>query len=589
MGNPSKSAQLKFTLDSKSIDAPVEWQDISIEATFDDQAIQPNITSSEFTFVNAEAIQIRDYITNGLNGGVGIFEGIPFNIETFNKDSSKSAFNGFLDLSDNFEDLDSVPKVKAKIMKENGLNSLNTRLSDLTYGYLEEKGVFTNSDYTEIDYQVIRSVNPLEIIISGITIYIMIKELQEIIKNIGKNIAIAAGDTSGGVFGPIGAAIFLALSIAIDVIYAALIIIAVIELVRQLINLLFPPVRQHKTLFWRTALSKVADYLGYTFVSPINELDFIYYLPSNPNLDLEDEKTGLFKKFRGTSKGIPNSQDYGYNCSEMFSLAQKAFNAKFVIVGNELHLRSDNDPFWIKTSTYEMPDVLIEGKKYNTNEFVGDKIITFDWDIKDTWTTDNYTGTAYEIKTDAIKVNNPRAVTLKGQDTITLPVCLGTRKEKTTAIEKVILRLARKADGVVDAYLSKSTLATLVKERTGMLKVSDNNHSKPKLLYIIGDRMPSNHRDLWSAKVLWDQYHIHNSFVDNNYVGQKVIYEDKEIPFGFEDFLKLIDNSYFRNFKGEVSKATKLDWNIASDRATISFWTRKPYTNNLIETKIEPS
>ena len=220
MSSLSKSAILKFTINGITVDAPIEWEDISINSTFED-GVQPSITTSEFKFVNEGADQIRQYILDG-----NIFEGMPILIQAYNKDTSISVFKGFLDLSDNFEDVLSTPEVRAKIRKDNGLDTLNDQLSDLTYGHLEQIGVFKQSDYINVDYKVVKPVQPLELLITGVTIYLLAKELAEAIKDIGNTIATGAGDFSGGLLGPVGAAIFFALAIAIQVIYAALILVA---------------------------------------------------------------------------------------------------------------------------------------------------------------------------------------------------------------------------------------------------------------------------------------------------------------------------------------------------------------------------
>ena len=46
----SKSANLSFELDGSKVEAPIEWQDIAILATFDNENVQGNITTDQFTF-----------------------------------------------------------------------------------------------------------------------------------------------------------------------------------------------------------------------------------------------------------------------------------------------------------------------------------------------------------------------------------------------------------------------------------------------------------------------------------------------------------------------------------------------------------
>ena len=59
------------------------------------------------------------------------------------------------------------------------------------------------------------------------------------------------------------------------------------------------------------------------------------------------------------------------------------------------------------------------------------------------------------------------------------------------------------------------------------------------------------------------------------------------IPFGFTDFLSLIDNSYFYDIDGNTSQVTKIQWNVSNDYAIVDFKVQKLFTKNLQETFIE--
>ena len=94
----SKNARLRFTLNNSVVDAPIEWQDISIQADFENGGVQPTIDIDAFTFVNQEAQTIRDWISAGR-----IFEGIPFNIDTYNVNSSSNSFKGYINCTNGIE------------------------------------------------------------------------------------------------------------------------------------------------------------------------------------------------------------------------------------------------------------------------------------------------------------------------------------------------------------------------------------------------------------------------------------------------------------------------------------------------------
>jgi len=73
----------KFTLNGVQSNAPIEWNTIESLSTFDKEAVQANISLSKFTFANAEATAIKNYILAGMTGGVGIFEGMPMQLQVF--------------------------------------------------------------------------------------------------------------------------------------------------------------------------------------------------------------------------------------------------------------------------------------------------------------------------------------------------------------------------------------------------------------------------------------------------------------------------------------------------------------------------
>jgi hypothetical protein len=68
---------------------------------------------------------------------------------------------------------------------------------------------------------------------------------------------------------------------------------------------------------------------------------------------------------------------------------------------------------------------------------------------------------------------------------------------------------------------------------------------------------------------------------------QWIIHEGVKIPFGFADFLTLIDNSYFYNINGNTAQVTKIQWNVSHDYAIVDYRVQQVYTTNLEETFIE--
>lgn len=571
-----------FEINGLTVNPPVEWADIEIEASFDNDNIQPNITIDTFRFVNKEATILKDWINNGFPG---IFEGIPFKIKGFNNTNNLSVFDGFINLSDDVSLLEDG-SVNAKVIKKDGLNNLQDRLDALTFGFLEDIGIINSSNYTTIDYVVEKKINAVELIISNVVLFLMIKELAESIERVATDIATGIALTSIPLGGAIGAVVWFAAKALINLAYAIVLLAAVINLANKLFQLLLPPVRQHKVMKLRTAMERVCIALGYNFVSPITELDDVYFLPSNPRQDNVSLLDGLITTYKGTQSGIPNQIDFGYGCGEFFQVMRELFNGKYAIVGNDLHLRSLNDPYWVKTSTYQLPDVLIEEQKYNTNELNARWSLDFKIDLRDDWTIDNYVGSSLERVTDAITVNNLKAKYLKGIEEIQIPYALGNRKDQLNAVENTLKVVAGLIDSVTGAFGSGTNFVSTMNNKVGMLKVSDNSHSIPKLLFLKGGKIPVNDRVSFSAPKMYQKYWNESSWVTNANKRQRKVYNNVRIPFGLNDFVKLIDNNYITDSNGNLGRVLNISWNLFSDYATITYYTEFKYAPNLKETFI---
>ncbi len=584
MSNLSKNTEQKYLLDNVQYNAPVGWEDTTVEADYVNDNTQPSLTVSDFEF----PLEARDSIFDWFHDGAKCFEGMPFELILYNNQSQQVSFKAFLDFYSNYEELINDGIINVNTLKEDSVDDLYSKLESLTYGYLESIGAVGSGNYVTAKYVVEKKFNLFEIIMASVMLYLMVKELAESIQNTANVIAEVAGLSLfvGTGSTALGAALLAILKALIIIAYTAALLIAVINLSKSLFEALVPPVKKHKTILLKEALTVVATHLGYSLVAPDSVLNEVYYLPSNPRLD--DKKSNGFINFtNGTPTGIPNIQDYGYNCADMFNLAKTLIKGKIAVINNTIHLRTLNDPFWIQQSTWQLPDVLIESKKYNLSDLKSTKVYQFRVDQRDEWTIDNYEGTAYEVKTDVATYSNKKAVLLKGSEEVNFNVALGNRKDKLNAIENLLKELASVVDGVTSAFGGGTNFAGAINAAKGVLRQSENWHSVPKLLPLKGAKLPGNHRALFSAKTLYNSYLNYDSFIENGYRRQRAVYESVEIPFGIEDFKKLTSNSYFL-FNGNTAKITNFTWTTGKDRANISFWVEEVYTTNLKETFIEP-
>ena len=562
--------KIKFDLNGSSVLPPKDWNGISLNASFESDQTQADISSQEFSFVGDARTEILNHIDQGY-----IFEGLPFSMQVKKAELSYLAFKGFLNLQESFVNLTGEDTVTAKIQKLSGLNTIGEKLSGVSFGYLDSIGL-VNSE--SVEYVVEKRTEAIKIIVSSLMIFLMIKELSETRKRISDNITdLTTIITGGGLTGSIGGAVLIAGRILIDLAYSAVMIVAIINMASDLLNSFISPVRKYKICSWFELMRSASEYLGYEFSSSISELKNVYCLPSKP---AEGKITS----------GVPRSSDSGYNCGEFFSIMAVAFAGKIAVIDNTIHFENIDSDFFIKRSTFKMPDVFIEKKRKNAEELAGTRLISFSTDPVDEWTIQNIKGTYFEIKTDLDNYRNGEEyLTIKNVDDRLIPYALGNRKDKLSDLEKILKELAQIVDQVIKTFGGSSNLAGKIQNRVGMLKLGTDSHTVARALYLEGGKVPANHRELFSAKALYENYVKAESFVLSKNGGQKEVFEGVRVLFGFESFLQLVENSYFVTSNGESGKVISVKWVIDEDHATISYWIKdKNKSNRLIERYIEP-
>lgn len=562
----------EFEYDGKIIKEPINWADMSLNITFDENP-QAAIDLDVLEFVDEPAIQMQTDLLGGLDGTTnGYFEGRSLKIRATDGTNSMDAFDGFINWKES--QINSPISVSAKIQKVASIDSLKERAEANTFGYLEDIGLIGTSDYVQLPFINEKIDIGVDLLVVSITLFVLTKELQASITRIERFALEAIAIVWGGGLGGTAASAWITwIKLTLEAAYMAFLIIKLIALIKDLIELLYPKKRYLACTLYRTLLEKAAQHLGYTFKSDLLELDYVYYVPSMPYLE------------SNVSSGIPRVNDYGYNISDFFQLCADTFYAKFGIVDNELHLRTDSDPFWIKTSTFEMrePEPLDEVVNYNVNDIQTSRLIKFQDDLSDEYTIINFTGTNYQTLTKLKNPKNEKFDLVTGAEQISIPLALGNRKNELNLLEKALKGLL----GVSDIFTGRNDSGR-IEDRIGSMIISNPTFSVPKSVYLVGGKLPADHRTKWSAKVLEQNYHNEKSFIQNDFRAQKQLFEQKQIPFGFSDALKVYKNSYFKLKSGNFGKITSLKWEFDKDYAIVDYWVRKKYdTDSLKEIFIE--
>jgi len=559
---------VQYRLGGNLIDNPTERQDTSIQVQFD-EGTQGSIETSQLTFVNEAYTIIKETIESGL-----ITEGLPLTITIQEGEESTEVFNGYLDFS-TLEDLTgSEPKFLASIVEQDGLTNLSESLEGVTFALLEAKGFITSSDYQEVKYLIEKQVALLEQAFLALSVFLMIKEIAEASFRLSQQIAIISAIVTTPISGQVGALIYAVASALFEIAYIFIMGAALLDLIQQFIENLISFEREFQGIKYKTALEKIFSYLGYTFVSPIPEIDTYVYLPS---------------KAEGRSdKGIPFDSDFGFVANEFVSMVLDMFRAEIFVVNNEVQLRTKKDPFFQSQSTFQLPDVLEQPFSLNINEIKESRFISFQDDISDAYTVSNWKGTSFVVTTLPITQNIPKNNLIKGLEETRFPVALGNRKEELSILEEALNTFFEAANFALSA-LGASNITNTIQARKGMLIISQPFFNVPKVLNMQGNRLAQNSREGLSARYLWENYLNYDSFIEDNFKRQRKVFEGIEIPFSYSDYKKVKENSYFITPNGKRGKFTSLEWIIEADRAEASFWVEDVYTRNLQEETTEVS
>lgn len=289
----------RYLLNGQEVNASNEWEDVTIRADYSGDSIQPQLTIEDFRF----SLEAREAILKWIREG-NIFEGMPISITLFNNQPQEATFESLLDFRENNQNFLDDGVIEAGLIKLDGLDWFFNQIETVSYGYLEEIGVFTQADYKEIDYIVQPPFQPIEIILCSISIYILQKELAKAVEELQKALLQETTALAQATFGSaVAAALGKIGNIIIRAAYIGVIIIAITSLMNQLFDLLINPKRQHKVIYFRTLLEKVCNYYGFAFDTNVDLFDKLYYLPSNIQTDVIG-RFGSIDLPRGTRSGI---------------------------------------------------------------------------------------------------------------------------------------------------------------------------------------------------------------------------------------------------------------------------------------------
>lgn len=569
---------------------------VEIEMDWLNRKAQAMINLSSLEFEGSDGTYIRQRFLSGLNGGVGVFEGMPYSIQVGSPSDYKE-FPLYLDFTKNPTFFGNCG-INVALQTKQGSDWLNDIADSVSYRFLESEGFITNADFVDIPYVINFIPDGMQLLILGLSTYSLTKELIEAVKALADRISdltdaatpvvgVSVGAGAGIVTAyDIGNIILAALKLVAQIAYLVAIVVAIVKLVEQIIEELMPPKRFHRGIPIRTLFQKFCDYKGLKFSSSLlDALDVAgakwCYMPPKRQV-----KGSIFAN-RSTQSGVPEVGSVIGTPAGVIREFKKMYNADFKLVDGTLYFeRKDNfrtsSPYIIP-NTFTDQENLQDFNGFNVDEFKANYNIFWNTDVQDQNTLDNVEGLSFQAQITPLNTDNPELTNLTGLEQVALPFALPVRKDKLTAVEEAVKVFATLVDSVTGQLGNPQSLSGKINNRIGVLHLSSHYTSVGKVIVMSGDKLAKDQRAILSATSLYNEYHYINSFVPNNGVhNQYWIYEDQEIPFCYEDFVSLEGNNLVETATGEQAEVSKLVWNVTENTAIISYRVNRLYDKNFV-------
>lgn len=552
--------------------------------------------------------------TKGAPFSIGVSDGVDSFDFNFFMDYTKMVFK-------------SEVETTVGLIKDSSLDEFDKRAEGITQRLLSYKGILTGADFTNVPY-IVRNrktdLEKLQLLQQSFNV------LKSIADEVHKIINIASDIPT---LGAAPALINLTVTIA-----------AIIQLFNQLFDLFeqiqetfFPPIRYHAGLKPKTFIEKaVVNHMGYDAVdfgshpAPVSGIPFDELMNQLVWLGSKNQQKGYpaFLPFQPTflRDGIFSPSDNGYFLASCLDTLTRQFRLRRAIIDNVLHLKPENDPFWINQSGYQLPDVKVEQVfanngtiRPNYEDLLGNTIIQFATDDSDKWTLDDLideededsTGKIISVKVveSTTTTSNRKNLLNKGKN-VSIPFALAVRNspiddlldlfgESTQLLENlkdsIKDRLDEFASQLAQSMPQLNIFIESVQNRVGALKVENDFFSTPKQMLITENSngfptIPVDYADKIGAKALMLNYHSWDSFIPGNrnpnntqQTAAKYVYESVKIDFGIKDFSTVLNNAYFTTINGKIGAFTRIAWNVLNDSAEVDYWIYEDWMSNIEE------
>ena len=563
------SLETKYFFDGGVEFRPVNADKIGVKFDWTRNILEAELTTDAIILSDTPSNPAKSFVMAHYNT-LGAYQGLPItvqfgavSVDYYIDTSEQPKFSGEGD-----------SKIEVKIKRRKAVDYFKKEADGLTFELLNTTHPI---DTFKIPYLIVRD-NQLELFITlTIATYNLTKALIEGIRDLVDAITevIRAATPNAGVppsvdTGDIIAAVLLA---AARLIYVAALLIALIKIAKEIIELVFPPLKEFKVTTVRELLEKGCARLGFNFNSTVSEFSNMTILPK----PILCPKEGIFKKLFTFDSGL---RTLGYptgiggdsvtTLGALIDFCLDWCNGRLRIVGNDVFIeRRDH---WVINSGINIKNTLnIQSTRenqfgINSGEAWKRYFLRWQLDPMDAHTFDDVTGIYSEHSTEPVTVPHPDLVLIKGLVEKQFPFAFGSRKPGLNFIENAFLPFASFADSVVNFFGGSSNLVSSINGRVGVLQISNQYFGQTKMLYIVGKKQPANFRDIIGAEQSYQKYHYINQVKEN----AKDIFI-AEIPFSTQNLQTLLTSNYVNDLDGEPLEVLTFEFINEAKKGTIKY------------------
>ena len=546
---------------------PANKDSVNYVFNFEDRRIsQLELSVDTLEFVNEDRIAIKSWIET-----YGYFVGMPLDI----KYSNGTIVKYILDFQDPaFREKERSYKVKLK--KYKGVDNFFDNADGMAFSLVN----WSPSDFTQVDYVIIPEGQANYFISLMLAAFALSQEIAKAIDEIQQSIAdLIKASIPVGLPVPapdFGAIIVAGIKLAARVAYAIFIVIALVKLLTEIINVIFPVIRQFKAIKVKTLFEKSCAFLGYSVSSTLlNSLTPLTILP----VPLKSKKNSWFLELIAPNtlaytNGYPSSRDSVKTLGQLISALEDTFNTK-IKASNGL-VTFEQEWFFKQTpntgllSAFNLQSELQSEFALNSNETFKRLVVQYQTDPTDFNTFDDTFQSLFEISSEVENSPNRALELIKGYDLINIPFARGTNKGSLNFLEKSAKVLAQ----AVDLFCG-SNLQSKVNSRKNVMQISSQYFSVTKLLWMNGTRLHQEQTNFIGAQAIALNY-WYSRFIENN---QKNIYDSMPVAMTESELFSLLQNNFIVLDNGKIAEITSVQWSELQAKAMVNYNILRPRIN----------